>query len=102
MIGHGLGKLFHASMSVAKSYLEVDDGFSGHAESEMPRFDDPGMYRADRDLEYALSVNVAEHIFARHPWHRLQLTEVLSQGIMAWRPIVIKEQGSKVGMSRGK
>src|SRR5699024_10080147 len=59
-----LKQLLQALMHEPESRLKVQDGLADHRKAEVPRFDHPGMNRADRDLIHPVSLDRAKRIRA--------------------------------------
>ena len=92
-------ELFKALVHKIELCLEVDDRFAGDAEAEVPRFDDAGVHRPDRDLVNAFAFDAGEAdrlLRARRP---AAPVEVAAQGVLPGRPIAVEDQRLGVRMA---
>ena len=94
-------QLFDALVHEAQTRLEVDDRFAVDAEAEVPRFDDAGVHRADRDLEDAFALHAPE-------WEGLALVaevhtagDVPAERVIARRPELVERETTEIGMAVG-
>ena len=98
MIGGRLGQLLHPAMDIAHPDLQIDYRFTGHAETEMSRFDHTGMDRPDRDHEHALALDRTVGIVGLDPFHLGLDIKILSQRIITERPVVPKDERPGIRM----
>src|SRR3989454_10783766 len=59
---HGLEALLDPLVRVTESFLQPQNLLAHDREAEMPRLDDASVYRADRNLVHALSLDLDERI----------------------------------------
>ena len=67
----------------------------------MPRLDDSGMDRPDRNLEDTFALDVAERVLSLLPFQHGIPQEILLQGMRALGPVLVTDQPAQVRMSLG-
>ena len=96
------GQLLQPAVAVEEARLQVEDHLANRGKAEVPRLDDPGVDRPDRNLHDPLAVQVVEAVRrAGHAGHGHGGIEVLAQGVYALRPVVVQHQPAGVGMALG-
>src|SRR5262245_31119974 len=88
--GDVLEQLLCAFVRVEQTYLEIKHRFPSYAEQEMPRFNDPGMDRANRHVKNALAFHFTEFVPLALEWRQFALqTKVFAQWVH-FRPIIVQ------------
>src|SRR5699024_1134366 len=79
-------------MHEPEARLKVQDGLADHRKAEVPRFDHPGMNRADRDLIHPVSLDRAKRIRAVDVAELGRVPGVLQHRVPAFRPMKVSNQ----------
>src|SRR5438094_9599989 len=87
-------------MEEEKTRLEIDDRLSIDVEAEMPRFDDAGVNRPDRNLVDAFSAHLLERKRLALVFKSLRSHGILQQRMVAGRPELMKRKPAQIGMMR--
>ena len=83
------------------AHFELHDRLAGDREPEVPRLDDSGMDRPDRNLEDPFALELAERVLSLLPFQHGIPQEILLQGMRALGPVLVTDQPAQVRMSLG-
>src|SRR5450830_591026 len=94
-----LHALFQPAMRVEQTCVEMQHGLADRGKTEMTRFDDTGVNRADRDLEHALAFADEVHkLVGGIDWDAPRSIESLAQREHAPWPAVMDHQRTGIGV----
>src|SRR5438105_1521151 len=92
-------KFLYAFVCEEEFAFKLDDAFTCNTETEMPRFNDAGMDRPDRNFKYAISLNLAHGKFLVR-YSKLGVPfKIFAQWVCAIRNILVMNKAAKIGMS---
>ena len=95
-------ELLDATMGVEQARFEVQHHLADGREAEVPRLDDAGVDRPDRDLDDAVAVQAVERLHRRRDARRRRgRIEVLAQRVDASRPLLVQDQAARVRVPLG-